>query len=148
MVEKILFRVEEGPEYVLENLGHFGGFFSFRESIVESAGLNISWRPANRPEIEGFDDFLWLLSFLLQILNNSASLNSVIYGITIEQVQSLREIGLHFNFAGTNRLTSSTTEGCEEVSRGVSIGNVNSSRSEGKSAELIRRVGDLSKGIE
>ena len=88
MVEKILFRVEEGPEYVLEKLSHFGGFFCFRENIVEPAGLHICWRPANCTEIEGLYHFLWLLYFLLQILNNLSTLNSVVYGITVEQVES------------------------------------------------------------
>ena len=83
MIEEILLRIEESPEDILKNLSHFGWFCSFRKNIVESAGLHISWRPAHSTEIEGFDDFLWLLSFLLQILNNPASLNSVVHGITI-----------------------------------------------------------------
>ena len=124
MIEEILLRIEESPEDVLKDLSHFGGFFSFRKNIVEPARLHISWRSANSTEIKGSDDFFWVLSFLLQILNNPASLNSVVYGITIKEVESLRKIRLHFYFAGTDGLTSGTTESGEEISRGVSIGNV------------------------
>ena len=127
MIEEILLRIEESPEDILKDLSHFGGFFSFRKNIVESAGLHISWRSANSTEIKGFDDFFWVLSSLLQILNNPASLNSVVHGITIQEVESLRQIRLHFHFAGTDGLTSGTTEGGEEISRGVSIGNVDGS---------------------
>jgi hypothetical protein len=47
MIEEILLGIEESPKDILEDLGHFSWFFGFRKSIVESAGLHISWRPAN-----------------------------------------------------------------------------------------------------
>ena len=98
--------------------------------------------------VEGANDLLGRLFLLEHFIDNFSSLDAVVNGVTIEEVEGLREVGFHFDLTGADRLASGTAEGGEEVGGGIPIGDLDGASAEGETLEFIGRVGCLGEGVE
>ena len=74
--------------------------------------------------------------------------NFVVDRVTVNQVQSLRQIGFHFYFARTHAFAFCPTKRGQKVGGSVSICDVNRSGAHGQAREFIGRGSHLADAVQ
>src|SRR5438034_374770 len=134
MVKDELFRVEQGPEDVTQNLL---GLLSVLKEFLEFRRFFGGGCAAEAAKVKLGDNLVRRLALFEEFFYEAALLDFALDGIAVEQMQRLREVRIRLHLAGTDGGARGTAKGGQEIGGGVAIGDLDGVRAAGQAREFV-----------